>query len=645
MSRTLAAALLGLLVGATAHAAVPERLTVEGQIAAPGGAPYEGDVLMVFTLFDGPGVGAAAVWTETSTVPVAGGHFVTQLGDVVPLTASVLADLPGATLQLAIDPDGVVGRVPVASLPFAFQVARADGSDTLEGWTADAFARSAQACAAGQAMTGVDAAGLPVCAADADHTYSGADFVVAAQSCGAGQVSRGVDASGALLCVADADTTYTGADFATSGQACAVGQLARAVDASGALVCVADADTTYTGANFATSGQACAGGQLVRGVDAGGALVCVADQDTTYSGANFALSGQGCPAGQVVRAVTSAGALTCVPDVDTNTTYSGADFALSSQTCGTNKVAIGVSTTGTLTCQDVSTWDRDASNDLTTTTTFAGDVTGTYSALTIPAGKVTASKLDRAYLPRSGGTVNGTVVGTCLRPWRTGYLAFGSCGALPTGYTQPTAQSDGISIAPASNPAVGDDETLFFTTHDDCDATERVFMGTGATGNSATAWRGLEVRGSGTAVVSGTLTANAGQLYPSDLAENLPIAERLEAGDVVVAEHIDLDDFAKSRFRRAARAYDPTVVGVVSDTVALGMGPQKDRQPVALKGIVKVKVDARTRPIAKGDLLVASDTPGRAMAAAELVRGTVIGKALEDLDGDLGVILMLVMPR
>ncbi|HEX9732766.1 MAG TPA: hypothetical protein VGG06_12355 [Thermoanaerobaculia bacterium] len=66
---------------------------------------------------------------------------------------------------------------------------------------------------------------------------------------------------------------------------------------------------------------------------------------------------------------------------------------------------------------------------------------------------------------------------------------------------------------------------------------------------------------------------------------------------------------------------------------------------LALAGRVPVKADASYGAIRPGDLLVASPTPGHAMRAADPAPGTVIGKALEALEGDTGRVMMLVMMR
>lgn len=98
---------------------------------------------------------------------------------------------------------------------------------------------------------------------------------------------------------------------------------------------------------------------------------------------------------------------------------------------------------------------------------------------------------------------------------------------------------------------------------------------------------------------------------------------------------------------RSTEAYQRTVVGVYATQPGfLANGDYADSEshiPVAMMGIVPVKVSMTQGPIRPGDLLVASPVPGRAMrAGANPPQGTVIGKALEAANRT-GVIRMLVM--
>ena len=99
------------------------------------------------------------------------------------------------------------------------------------------------------------------------------------------------------------------------------------------------------------------------------------------------------------------------------------------------------------------------------------------------------------------------------------------------------------------------------------------------------------------------------------------------------------------------QAYDRRVAGVVSGAgnykpaVILDRHATKTpRRPLALMGKVYCRVDASESPIAIGDLLTTSATPGHAMKAENpaLAFGAVIGKALRPLASGRGLVPILV---
>jgi hypothetical protein len=145
---------------------------------------------------------------------------------------------------------------------------------------------------------------------------------------------------------------------------------------------------------------------------------------------------------------------------------------------------------------------------------------------------------------------------------------------------------------------------------------------------------------------AGTLDENeiAPCLYdssPADFAEMLPAAGGLEPGDVLAVG-------LEGRLVRSTERYQRTVVGVYSTRPSyLGNGVkwgQDGYAPLAIAGVVRVKVSAENGPILPGDLLVASATPGHAMRAGDAPPvGTVIGKALGALAQGTGVIQVLAM--
>jgi len=102
----------------------------------------------------------------------------------------------------------------------------------------------------------------------------------------------------------------------------------------------------------------------------------------------------------------------------------------------------------------------------------------------------------------------------------------------------------------------------------------------------------------------------------------------------------------------SARAYDPTVAGVISGAggvkpgMLMGQGGSlaNGTHPVALSGRVYCLVDADRGAIQPGDLITTSDRLGYGMKAADPERrpGAVIGKAMTGLESGQGLILVLV---
>jgi len=109
-------------------------------------------------------------------------------------------------------------------------------------------------------------------------------------------------------------------------------------------------------------------------------------------------------------------------------------------------------------------WDTDASDDLTTATTFAGEVTGTADALTIADGAVTAAKLSESYLPAAGGTASG-VLGA------QGGLKLATTGALPS----CEAASRGLMYLVPGDAGVSDAGYVCIKKSDDTYAWRKLF--------------------------------------------------------------------------------------------------------------------------------------------------------------------------
>ena len=273
----------------------------------------------------------------------------------------------------------------------------ADDKDTQNTYSGADFALASQSCSEAQKVTGFDGAGALLCGDDLDtkNTYSGADFALSSQSCEGSDKVAGVDASGALLCAPDVDMTnsYDGTDFAVSDQSCPEGERVTGFDGTGAVVCVVDTDSTYSGADFALADQGCPEGQKLTGLSETGAILCAEDSDSTYTGADFALSNQACAEGQVLTKITDTGAFVCSSDQDT--TYQagtglnldGTFFRLDEDYASAVARAAAYDSPGEIKAvfPDL---DTQASNDLTTSTVFQGEVSGSYTNLQLAIGQI-----------------------------------------------------------------------------------------------------------------------------------------------------------------------------------------------------------------------------------------------------------------
>ncbi len=166
---------------------------------------------------------------------------------------------------------------------------------------------------------------------------------------------------------------------------------------------------------------------------------------------------------------------------------------------------------------------------------------------------------------------------------------------------------------------------------------------------------GTGVQGEGSlfgvhAKLSGPPTPNSFALYVEgparcttggwgDVAETLPSADALEAGDVVI-----INPAANLELKRTSTPYDRRVAGIISTEPTLLVGKAlADGYPLALAGVVPCKVTAQNGAIAPGDLLTTSDLPGYAMKATDITPGAMVAKALEGLAAGSGKIRVLVV--
>ncbi len=112
-----------------------------------------------------------------------------------------------------------------------------------------------------------------------------------------------------------------------------------------------------------------------------------------------------------------------------------------------------------------------------------------------------------------------------------------------------------------------------------------------------------------------------------------------------------IDYQANRRMALSQTPYSTLVAGIYATRPGILASPHgKDdprlagEVPMAVIGIVPCKVSAENGPVARGDLLVTSSTPGHAMKGTDRARmlGAIVGKALEPLSSGTGVIRVLV---
>ncbi len=141
----------------------------------------------------------------------------------------------------------------------------------------------------------------------------------------------------------------------------------------------------------------------------------------------------------------------------------------------------------------------------------------------------------------------------------------------------------------------------------------------------------------------------------ADLSEMFRVTAAPGAGTAMVEPGmvVSIDTVKPGELIVSSRAYDRTVVGIVSGAGGLKTGMMMGQittladgdHPVALTGRVYCKVDTSQGAIAPGDLLTTSAVPGHAMKVSDytLAQGAIIGKAMTPLaQGEQGLVLVLV---
>ncbi len=135
--------------------------------------------------------------------------------------------------------------------------------------------------------------------------------------------------------------------------------------------------------------------------------------------------------------------------------------------------------------------------------------------------------------------------------------------------------------------------------------------------------------------------------WGGDIAENFVVGtNEITPGAIMV-----LDAENPDQLKVSEKPYDRLVAGVVSGAngyrpgMTLAATKQMDaKRPVTLTGTVYALVTNENGPVQVGDLLTTSSLPGYAMKATdfEASQGSILGKAMEALDGETGLVKILV---
>ncbi len=123
----------------------------------------------------------------------------------------------------------------------------------------------------------------------------------------------------------------------------------------------------------------------------------------------------------------------------------------------------------------------------------------------------------------------------------------------------------------------------------------------------------------------------------SQAATNFIVAdEEAEPGDIIVKKDGELV--------RSEKRYDPDILGVVATDPIITVGTETEETlPIVTSGVTTMRVTGGHEGIRTGDYITSSEIPGVGQRAP--TPGYVVGRALENFDGEEGTIRVLVNPH
>ena len=389
-----------------------------------------------------------------------------------------------------------------------------------------------------------------------------------------------ISASGAI----SATGAVTGGSFATTAGITA----GTTISATGNI----------TGGNFNTAGLVSATGNVTNGIAnvlTGNAIVTSLVQGTTLSATGNIIGGNLNAAGLSLSGNVVSG-LSMITAITTTANITGGNILTS-----------GVVSGGSITTAGNISIPTAAANTNTTqaaTTAFVVGQAGGLSPVAVGSA-VLGTSLKYAREDHTHSGVTSVTAGTAISVSAT-------TGALTVNNTGVTALTSGGGItASVSTGSV----TL------------------GSTATSANTAGAIVARGASGEFSAGLITGTATNARYADLAENYLADADYAPGTVL--------DFGGTHEVTASSANSTRVAGVVSTNPAHLMNSILEGDNVtalALTGRVPTQVVGTVR---KGDMMVSAGN-GHAQACSTPTLGTVIGKAIEDFDGESGTIEIVV---